>query len=50
MKTMSSVLILCVGMVYAVVAFDQWSKGDGGMAIAWLGYALANCGLAMSAR
>jgi hypothetical protein len=47
---MSSPLILIVGLVYLAVAIDQWRKGDGGMAIAWLGYALANVGLAMSAR
>jgi hypothetical protein len=47
---MSSPLILVVGLVYLAVAIDQWRKGDSGMAIAWLGYALANVGLAMSAR
>lgn len=47
---MSSPLILGVGVVYAAVAYEQWSKGDNGMAIAWLGYAIANIGLAMNAR
>lgn len=47
---MSSPLILAVGAVYLVVAVDQARKGDTGMAIAWLGYAVANVGLAMSAR
>lgn len=47
---MSSTLILCVGFVYLMVAVDQWAKGSPGMAIAWAGYALANVGLAMSAR
>ena len=47
---MSSTLILCVGFVYLMVGIDQFRKGDPGMALAWLGYALANVGLAMNAR
>jgi len=47
---MSSTLILCVGVVYLMVGVDQFRKGDTGMAIAWLGYALANVGLAMNAK
>ena len=47
---MSSTLILCVGFVYLMVGVDQYRKGDPGMALAWLGYALANVGLAMNAR
>jgi hypothetical protein len=37
-------------VVYLVVACDQWRRGEHGMAIAWLGYALANCGLAWAAK
>ena len=47
---MSSPLILAVGAVYLVVAFDQFAKGNPGMALAWAGYALANVGLAMAAK
>ena len=47
---MSTPLILGVGAVYLIVALDQYRKGEVGMAIAWLGYAMANVGLAMSAR
>ena len=47
---MSSPLILAVGAVYLVVACDQFAKGSPGMALAWAGYALANVGLAMSAK
>ena len=47
---MSSPLILAVGVVYLVVALDQYRQGSAGMAIAWFGYALANVGLAMAAR
>ena len=43
-------LILGVGVVYLVVAVDQYRNGSPGMAIAWAGYALANCGLAMVAK
>jgi len=46
---MSSTLILAVGCVYLVVAIDQARKGSP-MAIAWFGYALANVGLALSAK
>jgi hypothetical protein len=47
---MSSPLILTVGVVYLVVAVDQYRQGSPGMALAWAGYALANVGLAMSAK
>jgi len=46
---MSSHLIIAVGAVYLVVAADQLRHGHPGMAIAWLGYALANVGLAWAA-
>jgi hypothetical protein len=47
---MSSPLILGVGVVYLVVAVDQYRHGAPGMALAWFGYALANVGLAMVAK
>lgn len=47
---MSSGLILAVGVVYLVVAVDQYRQGSPGMALAWFGYALANVGLAMAAK
>ena len=47
---MSAPLILAVGAVYLVVACDQWARGHHGMAVAWFGYALSNCGLAWAAR
>lgn len=47
---MSSPLILLVGVVYLVVAIDQFRRGSVGMALAWLGYAIANVGLAWEAR
>lgn len=47
---MSAPLILGVGAVYLIVALDQFRQGSPGMAIAWLGYAVANVGLAMVAK
>lgn len=47
---MSAPLILGVGVVYLIVAVDQYRQGSPGMALAWLGYAVANCGLAMAAK
>lgn len=47
---MSSPLILAVGAVYLVVSIDQFRRGSVGMALAWLGYAIANVGLAWEAR
>ena len=46
---MSAPLILAVAVVYTFVAFDQWRGGNPGMAVAWAGYALSNCGLAWAA-
>jgi hypothetical protein len=46
---MSAPLIIGVGVVYLVVAVDQLRHGHPGMAIAWLGYAIANVGLAWQA-
>lgn len=46
---MSTPLILFVGVIYLWVAADQAWKGSP-MAIAWLGYALANVGLALAAK
>jgi len=46
---MSAPLILAVAVVYLFVALDQWRAGNPGMAVAWFGYALSNCGLAWAA-
>jgi len=47
---MSSNLILGVGAIYAIVAMDQFAKGSTAMAVVWLGYAVANIGLAAVAK
>lgn len=42
---MSQWLIAFIGVVYLVVAFDLFRKGQYGLAISFLGYSLGNCGL-----
>ena len=46
---MASWLIATIGFVYLLVAFDLFVKGQVGLAIAFLGYALGNVGLYMEA-
>jgi len=46
---MSAWLIAIVGFVYAVVAIDLIVKGNTGLGIAFVGYALGNVGLYMEA-
>ena len=47
---MSSWLIAVVGLVYAYIAFEQYSKGNAAMAITFGGYAVSNIGLYLAAR
>lgn len=47
---MSRSLIWCVGVVYLLVALDQFRKGHAGMGIAWLGYAIGNLGLGLASH
>jgi hypothetical protein len=46
---MSSILIAIIGVVYTVVAADLLYKGNTGLGIAFIGYALGNVGLYMEA-
>lgn len=46
---MSAWLIAVVGVVYAVVAGDLLLKGNTGLGIAFVGYALGNVGLYIEA-
>jgi hypothetical protein len=46
---MSAWLIALVGVVYAIVAVDLIVKGNTGLGIAFVGYALGNVGLYMEA-
>jgi len=47
---MSSWLIVLTGCIYAYIAFDQYIKGNIGMAVTYFGYALGNVGLYMMAK
>ena len=47
---MGAGLLLCVAVVYAVVAMDYAWKSQHGMALAFAAYALANVGFAIDAR
>jgi hypothetical protein len=47
---MSTWLIGIIGLVYFVVAVDQFIKGGVGTGIMFLGYALGNVGLVMVAK
>jgi hypothetical protein len=45
---MSAWLIAVVGFVYTVVAIDLLIKGNVGLGVAFVGYALGNVGLYLS--
>jgi len=47
---MSTWLIGAMGVVYFVVALDQFRKGGIGTGIMFLGYAMGNVGLVMVAK
>lgn len=47
---MSTWLIAGMGIVYFVVAIDQFIKGGVGTGIMFLGYAMGNVGLVMVAK
>ena len=46
---MSSWLIAIIGVVYAIVAVDLLRKGNTGLGVAFIGYAIGNIGLTMEA-
>lgn len=46
---MSAWLIAIIGVVYAAVAVDLIIKGNIGLGIAFVGYAIGNVGLTMEA-
>lgn len=46
---MSAWLIAIIGFVYALVATDLILKGNTGLGIAFVGYAIGNIGLTMEA-
>lgn len=47
---MSGHLIIITGCIYAYVAWEQFMKGNDGMALAYAGYAFSNAGLWMSVK
>jgi hypothetical protein len=47
---MSTWLVAAMGMVYAVVALDQFIKGGTGTGIMFLGYAIGNIGLVLQVK
>jgi hypothetical protein len=44
---MSKTLIVITAMIYTYVFVEQFSKGNTGMGLAYMGYAFANIGLWM---
>jgi hypothetical protein len=46
---MSAWLIATIGVVYAVIAIDLLIKGNTGLGLAFVGYAIGNIGLTMEA-
>jgi len=46
---MGKILIALIGVTYAGIAVEQYFKGNLGVAIAFLGYAIGNIGLYMTA-
>jgi hypothetical protein len=47
---MSSTTILLIGCVYLYIALDKLYRGDIGLGIAFLGWAVSNVGLFMNAK
>ena len=47
---MSTWLIAAMGVIYLVVAIDQFFKGGVGTGIMFLGYAIGNVGLVIIAK
>ncbi len=47
---MSTWLIAAMGLVYFIVAIDQFMKGGVGTGIMFIGYAIGNAGLVLVAK
>ena len=47
---MSTWLVAAMGLVYFVVAIDQFIKGGAGTGIMFLGYAIGNVGLVLQVK
>jgi hypothetical protein len=46
----SSGLLIFVAGIYLYVAFEQWRKGNIGVAAAFFGYAVSNIGMCYAAK
>jgi hypothetical protein len=46
---MSSWLIAAIGFVYSIIAVDLLFKGNTGLGLAFVGYAIGNIGLTLEA-
>ena len=42
---MSGTLVAIVGVIYAVISFEQFTKGNPSMGIVFAGYSFSNVGL-----
>jgi hypothetical protein len=49
-RSMSGPLIIVTGCIYAYVAWEQFLKGNDGMALAYMGYSVSNIGLWMAVK
>jgi hypothetical protein len=49
-RSMSAPLIIVTGCIYAYVAWEQFMKGNDGMALAYMGYSVSNIGLWMAVK
>jgi len=47
---MSGNLIILTGLIYAYVAVEQFTKGNAGMALMYISYAMANVGLYITVK
>ena len=47
---MSHTLILAIGVAYVWIGVEQWAKGNTGVGIMFLGYAVAQAGVYLQAK
>jgi hypothetical protein len=47
---MSTLGMIVIGLIYAVSAYDQFTKGNVGMAMAFVGWSLGQMGMAYAVR
>lgn len=47
---MSTVGMLIIGLIYAISSYDQFTKGNVGMALAFAGWSMGQMGMAYAVR